>query len=156
DEGAFDHMLSKSDDPAVRKMIARHGEDESRHARELEECIVRQGVDPGPLPRELGYIERLHEATGNVFREVGGILEQRGGIMKLATMLQVVEERGTEQYAEIAKAMRPYDPKTADIIERIVEDEARHIKYARAIALRFAPSHEAYEQAIDEMRALEA
>jgi rubrerythrin len=69
--------------------------------------------------------------------------------MRLAAMLKVVEERGTEQYGEIAKAMRRFDPKTADIIERIVEDEARHIKYARAIALRFAPNHEAYEQVLE-------
>src|SRR4051812_37655686 len=155
DEGAFDDLLAAADAPEVQKMVRLHQEDEARHGRLLRECLARVGADAGPLPIELRYIDRLDRLSGGNFRH--GFLAGGGdvGIMRVYAMLQIVEERGVIQFANIARALRPVDPTSAQVIDGIIADEERHVKYARAIVRRYAPDEALLTQTMTELRALE-
>lgn len=156
DEGAFDELVARADAPEVQKMVRTHREDEARHARLLRECVARLGAAEEPLPAELRYIDRLDRMTGGDFRS--GFLAEGGalGIMKVYALLQIVEERGVEQFPTIARALEPHDPKSARIIREITADEERHVKYARAISRRYAPDEATLERTLAAFRTLEA
>jgi rubrerythrin len=156
DEGAFDELVARADAPEVQKMVRLHREDEARHARLLRECVARVGVAEKPLPSELRYIDRLDRLTGGDFRR--GFLADGSalGLMKVYALLQIVEERGVEQFPTIARALEPYDPKSARIVREITADEERHVKYARAIARRYAPDEATLARTLADFRALEA
>src|SRR5262249_60246705 len=78
------------------------------------------------------------------------------GIMRVYALLQIVEERGVTQFAHIVRALRPVDAESARVIEGIIADEERHVKYARAISRRYAPDEATLERTLDALRALEA
>src|SRR5690348_3896 len=110
DEGAFDELVARADAPEVQKMVRLHQEDEARHGRLMRACLERTGVEPGPLPTELRYIERLDRMSGGDFRHGFVAHGEREGIMRVYAMLQIVEERGVLQFAHIVRALRPVDP----------------------------------------------
>ncbi|MGZ3427660.1 MAG: ferritin-like domain-containing protein [Polyangia bacterium] len=155
DEGAFDALAAQAAAPEVQKMVRLHAEDEARHARLLRACLLRNGVEPEPLPAELRYIDRIDRMTGGGFRarflEAGDL-----GIMRVYAMLELVEERGVVQFPRIAAALAPHDPQSARVIEEITVDEERHVKYARAITRRYAPDAATLERTMSEFRAIEA
>lgn len=154
DEGVFDDLLSRAADPAVHKMIRIHRDDERRHARLLRECVARAGVEPEPVPDELRYIRRIDRILG------GGVeaflAHQAVGIMEVYAMLQVVEERGVKQFPLVAQALLRVDPESAAVVARIVQDERRHVGYARAIARRYAPDQPTLADTLRSFREIEA
>jgi rubrerythrin len=150
--GVFDALLARVDDPELRKMVRIHRDDETRHAAMLKECLARLAVNPKPIPAELRVVERIDRHLGIADKFVGG----KTGIMEAYLLLQVIEERGVRQFPRIAGAMRPYDPESASVIERITHDEERHVRYARAISRRYAPDDETLEQTLRRFRRAEA
>jgi hypothetical protein len=76
--------------------------------------------------------------------------------MEACLLLQVIEERGVKQFPLIAGAMRPFDPETADVIDRITNDERRHVRYAQAISRRYAPDPTTLAHTLDRFRVAEA
>jgi len=155
DAGAFDELVAQADAPEVQKMVRLHQEDEARHGRLLRECLARTGADPGPLPVELRYIDRLDRMSGGDFRHGYLAAGDAVGIMRVYALLQIVEERGVAQFAHIARALRPVDAQSARILEGIIADEERHVKYARAISRRYAPDETTLARTLAELRALE-
>jgi rubrerythrin len=155
DEGAFDALVARAEEPEVQKMVCIHREDEARHGRLLHQCVARVGAAPEPLPAELRYIDRLDRMTAGGFR-AGFLAAGDGlGLMRVYAMLQIVEERGVAQFPRIAAALRPFEPESARVIEEITVDEERHVKYARAIARRYAPDAATLARTMAELRALE-
>ncbi|MCU1277988.1 MAG: hypothetical protein JWM53_1534 [bacterium] len=155
DEGAFDELVARAEAPEVQKMVRLHREDEARHGRLLRACVARAGVAPEPLPVELRYIDRLDRMTAGGFR--AHFLDDGDGlgVMRVYAMLQIVEERGVIQFARIAAALRQFDAESARVIEEIVVDEERHVKYARAITRRYAPDDATLQRTLSQFRALE-
>jgi len=155
DEGVFDQLLLRVDAPDLNKLVRLHAEDEQRHARLLRECAARAGVTPEPVPAELGYIERLRRLSGG--SDLGQLFA--GGdasIMGIFAMLQVVEERGVQQFPLVEQALRRVDPESADVLAAIIRDEQRHVKYAQAISRRYAPDEGALAQLLGMCREVEA
>lgn len=153
-EGAFfDRLLAKVDDPQLQKMIRRHAEDETRHARMFRECAERHGVAADPIPDDLRLIDRLDAATGRLFDR--GI-QSRTDVMEAYLLLQVIEERAITQFELFEEVFRRVDPATADVLAEIARDEERHLKYCHAIARRYAPDAATLDETLARFRRLEA
>lgn len=153
EQGVFDLLEQRVDDPQLQKMVRIHRDDEVRHAAILRECIARNAVIPRPVPAELQIVPYLERSLGSVAER---FLDAKAGVMEAYAFLLVVEERAVFQFPHIANAIRPYDPKSAAVIDGIVEDEERHVKYARAISKRYAPDEATLERTLVEMRAADA
>jgi rubrerythrin len=152
EQGLFDTLLARVDDAELGKLVRLHRDDEARHAALLRECLTRLGAEAAPVPAELRLITRIE-------RHVDGLgqrfVQGTASVMEAYLLLQVIEERGVRQFPVIADAMRPHDPVSADVIDRITRDEQRHVKYAKAISRRYAPSPAALEQTLSALRRAE-
>jgi rubrerythrin len=153
EKGVFDTLLARVDDPVLGKMVRVHRDDETRHARMLKECLARAGVPPEPVPPELRIVERIDRHAGGL---ADSFVSGGTGIMEAYLVLQVIEERGVRQFPKIANAMRPFDPESAAVIDRITGDEERHVRYAKAISRRYAPDLATLDRALSRLRRAEA
>jgi hypothetical protein len=153
DEGlVFEELLARVDDRELRKLVARHKADEERHARILKECVARLGHDVEPMPDELRVVTRLDGLLGGF---ASRFLEKNLGIMETYVLLLVLEERAVREWPVIARALHRVDPESAAVLESIIADERRHVKYARAIAARYAPTPAILDATIERVRAAE-
>jgi hypothetical protein len=154
DEGhVFDVILARVDDPKLGTMIAKHRDDETRHAETFRACVERQGVDPGVVPANLRLVDAIDRETGGV---ANAPIVDRVDVMRAYLVLQVIEERALHQFGLLEPAMRPYDPKSAAALRAVIEDEARHLKYCHAISRRYAPDRLTHAQTLGRMRLAEA
>jgi hypothetical protein len=119
----------------------------------LKQCVERYSVEPEPVPRELRIIDRI-DRHANGF--AAAFVQGRTGVMEAYLLLQVIEERGVRQFPRIADAMRPFDPESAAVIDRITRDEERHVRYAKAISRRYAPDAATLERTLARLRTAEA
>ena len=153
EQGVFDALLDRVDDPELRKLVRVHRDDEVRHAGLLRERLAQLGAEPEPCPQELRLIEHIDRHCGGcAISFVAGQV----GVMHAYLLLQVIEERAVRQFPRIANAMRPMDPQSAAVIDRIALDEQRHVKYAKAISRRYAPDAETLERSLARLRKAEA
>ena len=153
--GVFDALLARVDDPELNKLVKVHRDDETRHAAMLRECLARleaKGVEPEPVPPELHVVARIGHHAGSLGES---FVDGRATVMEMYLLLQVIEERGVRQFPKIARAMRPFDPESAAVIDRITRDEERHVKYAKAISRRYAPNEETLERELARFRTAE-
>jgi hypothetical protein len=152
ENGFFEEILAKVDDPSLKQLIYKHQQDELRHERLFHERADAQGVPFEPVPEQVKYVERVFERTR--FRDRP--IETQEDVMAAYLMLQAVEERSVVQFALMEQAFREVDPTTADVIVEIRRDEERHIKYCHAIAKKYAPDEATRVRVLREMRELEA
>jgi rubrerythrin len=152
ENGFFEEMLAKVDDVELRRIIRRHKEDELRHQRMFLDCAARTGVPAEPLPPQVKYVERIFDAVGFYDQP----LDTNEDIMTAYLLLQSIEERSVVQFKLFEQAFADVDAETAETFRAIRADEERHIKYCRAVARKYAPSTEAHDAKLAEMRALEA
>ena len=154
DEGdVFEALLERVDDPELHKMVRIHQTDEKRHAELFREALRRNGFEPYPVPRELSLLERLDAALGGFFES---FTEREHPVMDAYILLQVIEERAVTQFSQLRTAFAKYDPQTAELLDEISRDEARHLKYCVAISRRYAPDEETRLQTLAEFRRHEA
>ena len=151
--GVFDALVARVDDPELNQLVKRHRDDEQRHARVFRECLDRQPVRADSLPEPPGVIEYIDGELGGFGVE---FVANRHSVMAAYLLLQVIEERGVQQYPLLANAIEPYDPESASVIREVAADETRHIKYAKAIAKRYAPDEATLHSTLARTRAAEA
>jgi uncharacterized ferritin-like protein (DUF455 family) len=153
EKGVFDALLARVDDPELSRLVRVHRDDEVRHALMLRGCLARLGATAEPIPQELRVVERIDRHAGRVAeRFVDGATD----VMEAYLVLQVIEERGVREFPRIAAAMRPHDPESAAVIDRITRDEERHVKYAKAISARYAPTEALRARTLERLRRAEA
>jgi rubrerythrin len=150
--GVFDRLLARVDDPELARLVRKHRDDEARHAEMLRGSLERLGLPFVRIPEETRVVPMLDRALGG-FAE--SFVRGDAGIMEAYTLLQVIEERGVRQFPLLAGAIRAVDRDTADVIDRITADEARHVKYAIAIARRYAPDAAAHAATLARFREAE-
>jgi rubrerythrin len=150
--GVFDHLLARVDDPELRKMVRVHRDDETHHAEMLRACVVRQGVPAEPVPAGLRIVARVDRMLGGFAARFVG--DERG-VMEAYVLLQVIEERAVRQFPGIVRALRPVDPASADTVARVLRDEERHVRYAKAISRRYAPDEATLERTVRRFREIE-
>lgn len=153
ERGVFDTLLERVDDPTLNKIIRVHRDDEVRHAEMLRACVKRGGVVPLAVPANLRIIPYLERSLGSV---ADRFLDENGGVMEAYVFLHVIEDRAVAQFPRFADALRPYDPESAAVIDEIVEDEKRHVKYARAVSKKYAPDEATLARTLAQFRAAEA
>jgi rubrerythrin len=152
ENGFFENVLAKVDDPGLRQVIRKHKEDELRHEQLFLAAAERTGVPAEPIPPQVKYVERIFEAVGFYDQP----LESGDDIMSAYLLLQAIEERSVVQFELFEQVFAKVDPATAATFRIIRADEERHIKYCRAVAKKYAPSAERHDAKLAEMRALEA
>jgi rubrerythrin len=159
DEGAlFDMLVQRVEDPELQRMVKRHRDDERRHAEIFQraaERVVALGdpeANPGPVPKELEVVGRLDQLLGGF---AAGFLAGRVGVMEVYLILLALEERAVREWPAIAAALRPIDPESAADVDRVLRDEARHVRYARAISRRYAPDEATLERTLAHVRRAE-
>lgn len=154
EQRVFDEALALVEDPELKKLIRRHREDELRHGQLFRARIAANGVPVGPVPEHLDMLRRLDAALGGFFDRG---LSTEHDVMRAYVILQVIEERACEQFTMYVDALeRVGEHATADVFREVAKDEARHLKYCRAIALRYAKDEAEYERELAAMRDLEA
>lgn len=153
DEGAvFAHVSQRVGDPELLRMVRKHAEDEERHAKLFFGCAERQGVPLPEIPSNLRVLDRLNGRLGIFDRRV----DTDRDVMDAYLVLQVIEERAIEQFGTIEPVLRRYDARSADVVTGIREDEARHLRYCRAITKRYAPTERIRIGRLRELREAEA
>lgn len=153
ESAVFDRILARVADPELQRMVAKHRDDEVRHAHLYRAAAARQGVPLEEPPAHLKLIDRLDRAAGGFLDKP--IVDGRD-VMEAYVMLQVIEERGITQFKLLEQAFRAVDAATADVIADIARDEERHLRYCVAIARRYAPDEETRLATLARYRALEA
>ena len=153
DEGAlFERLLTFVDDPELTKLVKRHQEDEIRHAEMFLGCLARTGVPAPKVPDHLKLLKRIDDLLGGAMDKP---ITTREDVMRAYLLLQVIEERASTQFGLHVQAYRKIDPETADVVAQIAKDEARHLKYCRAISRRYAPDEATLTRELTHFRELE-
>ena len=152
ENGFFENVLAKVNDPALAQMIRKHKDDELRHERLFRECAERTGAAAEPLPESVKYVERIFDAVN--FYDAPIATDE--DVMAAYLLLQAIEERSVVQFKLFEAVFRRIDARTADTFAEIARDEERHIKYCHAIAKKYAPDQATHDAKLAEMRALEA
>lgn len=159
--GVFDQLRTKVDDPKLSRLIARHQEDERRHAELYRACLARNGLAPEPIPDQLRIIRRVARVAGGAFavgektRSASAIATLED-VMNTYALLLAIEERGVRQFPIIgAEFRRIGDHETAATFDRVATDELRHTRYCRAIGLRHAPDAASWERAVSKYARIE-
>lgn len=150
----FDDALMLVDDPDLQKLVRRHRDDEIRHGEMFREVLRENGIAVGPVPAPLDLLGQLDDALGGFFARG---LSTDHDVMRAYVILQVIEERACEQfgmYIEAFDALGRHE--TAAVFREVAQDEARHLKYCRAIALRYADDAQQYERELSQIRDVEA
>ncbi len=149
----FDRALNRATDPKLKNMIRKHQEDELRHERILEERREQLGLPRLVIPPHLKMIDKLSAAAGGLWDLP---MDRDEHVARMYTLLFVIEERALEEFSKAADLLEELDDlQSAEVLRSIAADEARHLKYCRAIGRRYAESDEAFERGIETMRDLE-
>ncbi len=153
EQRVFDMLAQRTiDEPRLHKLVTRHGADEVRHAALLEAELARIGIAAPPIPESLRYVLRFAEHADDLAER---FLAGRASVAEMYLFLKVIEERAVREWPRIAEAMRPYDAHAASVIEDIVEDERRHVKYCDAVLAHFAPDPSVIASSERQLRRLE-
>lgn len=149
----FDQILKTIDDPKLQKIVDRHRTDEIRHGELFRACRDRTGVDPGPVPDDIKVLDRINARVGGFFDRP---IRSAEDVVEAYLILQVIEERATQQFTIFEQAFRAVDPATADVVQEIAADEARHLMYCRAVVKQYAKDEAYVEKRLAELREHEA
>lgn len=148
----FDTLLARIDDAELQKLVRVHRDDEKRHFAMVSECLERYDVEPPAVLPE-------HRVAFHVDRLLGGFArsfeEARTTVMEAYALLYVLEELTVRIYPLIVRALDGVDGPSARVVERVLRDEERHVKYARAISRRYAPDDFTLERTVRRMRDIE-
>jgi rubrerythrin len=150
--GVFDALVTRVEDQELQKLVRVHRADEDRHAEIFRKAVLRVGGACVPVEAELRVVERVDGLLGGWAES---FLARTLGVMEMYVLLLVVEERAVREWPAIAAALRKVDPESAADLERVIADERRHVKYARAISRRYAPDEATLERTIRRVRAAE-
>jgi rubrerythrin len=136
EQGIFDRLAERVDDPELHRLVRKHRDDEVRHAALFRGLQARLGIPDDELPDPVPLVPYIEREIGEI-RERS--IDDRAAVLEAYTMLQVIEESGVCLYPMFARTLARFDPEAAPVVSAIAEDERRHIKYAEAIRRRYAP-----------------
>lgn len=150
--GIFEQLIELVDDPKLARIVARHRDDEERHARMFRGCLDRLGLDKQTIPDELKIVSQIGTTAGGPDPEA----LTRDDVVAIYAMLLAIEERGVEQFPVIAEAFGAVDADTADVYRRVARDERGHTRYCHTIGRHHAQDDAAWDLAVAAAREIEA
>jgi ferritin-like protein len=154
--------------PSLCAHLARHAEDEGRHARLLRERARDLGAadaraDGAPAAVGPDLLPSASEReTGRLSLTDHGFLPSARfrdyGELRYVAMLHVAERRAAAEFRDHCAAAAARDPATAAVLRAILRDEEYHVAYTRAQLRTWAAQGRAAEvrRALREMRLLRA
>jgi rubrerythrin len=159
--GVFDRLAELADDETGRKTAIRHKQDEERHSALYRECLARVGGQPEPVPKHLMLLRRMQRMTDDAFAmslysgTANGI-QSRQDLMNMYAMILASEERALQAFPALAKLFRAAgDAETANVFDRVTDDERRHAKYCQAMGRRYAADEATWTSAATRFRRIE-
>lgn len=147
----FDRALHHVTDPRLRRMVERHRDDETRHARILRERRDALGLPIIGIPSHLELVDRLSQAAGGVLDKA---MDTGDHIADAWAMLYVIEERALDEFKRSGDALAAAeDAETSALFFSIRKDEERHLRYCTTVGRRYDPS--GFDTRIARMREIE-
>ena len=149
--GWENHRIAElTPDVELAGKIARHGDDEKRHARLFAALLRKRGLDLTEVPPDLDYCMLLERQGIGLSHER---LQQDEPLSDEEILRYLVHSRVTEQRAaeEIALQMKIFadDPDLGRAVRMIADDEENHLAYCHEELLRLAA--DGHEQRIRRM-----
>jgi rubrerythrin len=148
----FVRLLEKVDDPELHRVIAKHREDELRHAKMIRARLAAQNA-PWELPQHLRLVPRIDKEAGGV---IDRPIRTDADVLAAYCFLQALEERAVFSFGLFIASLRAPDPESSQAFAEVLEDEKRHLKYCVAVAKRYAASEEERLRVLQHMRDAEA
>ena len=149
--GWENHRIAElTPDAELAGKIARHGDDEMRHARLFAALLRKRGLDLIEVPPDLDYCMLLE-------RQGIGLTHERlqrdeplsdEEILRYLVHSRVTEQRAAEEIA-LQKKIFADDPDLGRAVRMIAADEENHLAYCHEELLRLASN--GYEQRIRQM-----
>jgi rubrerythrin len=152
EQGVFDRLLERVEDPELHRLVRKHRDDEVRHAALFRGLQARVGIPDDELPDPVPFVPYIDREIGEISER---FIDDRVTVLEAYTMLQVIEESGVCLYPMLARTLARFDPEAAPVVSKIAEDERRHVKYAQAIRRRYAPNPKAADDTLRRYRAAE-
>jgi rubrerythrin len=133
-----ERIAALTEDPALRAKIARHGQDEEKHARLFTTLLKKRGLDPMSVPEDTDYCMLLEkEGIGlphSRLREERPLLEEE--ILAYLVHSRVTEQRAAEEIALQVKIFGD-EPELGKAVRLIADDEENHLSYCHEELLAF-------------------
>lgn len=127
----LDRVAELIPEPATRRRVRRHYEEEERHGVLFAERLRRLGRSPEPIPFELDYVAQLHADGWGLPRARladATPLSPEEEVLVFCSS-RVDEERGIREMGELREALRD-DTDTVAVLDEILRDERGHVGYA--------------------------
>ncbi len=152
DQGGFENerIAALTPDRELAAKIARHGEDEGKHARLFNALLRKRGLEPMPVPLEADYCMKLEKAGVGLSHE----RLERDEMLSMDEVLaylvhsRVTEQRGAEEIFQQKKLFGD-DDEVGKAIHMIADDEENHLAYCHEELLRLRA--EGHGPAIDRL-----
>ena len=147
----FDRAMQHVHEPRFVKMLERHRDDETRHARILRERRDQLRLMVLDVPEHLALVDRLSDAAGGVLDKTFRTDDE---VAEAWAMLYVIEERALDEFKRSGEALAGAgDEETSALFFSIRKDEEKHLRYCLAVGHRYDPT--GFDARIAKMRAIE-
>ena len=113
----------RSGDQRLYWMAQKHREDEVHHASMVVSRLAELGLSPKTADGEASFAR-----LWNLYTTLNPVT-----VAEKYLLIQVVEEQDVPLFEVVAEAMRPHDPVTAGIFDRMCRDEKAHVRYCAVI-----------------------
>jgi tRNA isopentenyl-2-thiomethyl-A-37 hydroxylase MiaE len=136
------------------KDLSRHVSDEARHAMWLTDLLVDLGVPVGTPPGE-SYIDEFDRLLDQTEPQTGDSLED--AVIGSLAAINVTEKRGCEYFSAHIYALKQADQteenvKIREVIERILPEEAGHVRWGTRRLAQIARKSPEYRQKVEQAR----
>lgn len=152
--GVFDRLVELVDDPALKRVVERHRDDEVRHAKLFRACLDRLGLEKQAIPEELRIVPRITAAAVGA-KGPSRPLQSKDDVVSTYALLRAIELRGVEQFPFIAEAFRATDPETADVYLQVTRDERGHVRYCERIGRHMTGDDTSWDAMVKSIAPLE-
>lgn len=137
--------------PELIRDVSRHISDEARHAMWLTDLLVDLGADVGQPPG-VSYIEKFEELLDSHQKDPNKNLYDF--LISTLAAINVTEKRGCEYFSAHIYALKqapqtPENIKIRETIERILPEEAGHVRWGNRWLAQFADKSPAYREQVD-------
>jgi hypothetical protein len=134
--------------------LSRHVSDEARHAMWLTDLLVDLGVTVD-TPPGLSYIDEFERLLDRESLGTAGHLED--GIIAALASINVTEKRGCEYFAAHIHALKsapqtPENIKIRETIERILPEEAGHVRWGTRRLAEIARQSSVHRQKVEQAK----
>ncbi|MCS6959991.1 MAG: ferritin-like domain-containing protein [Pseudanabaenaceae cyanobacterium SKYGB_i_bin29] len=132
------------------KDLSHHIKDEANHAEWLTDLLYELGADLG-TPPGVSYIDNFERLLG-----YSTISDKETGVIEALAAINVTEKRGCEYFSAHIKVLKenpsPENDKIRATIERIMPEEAAHVRWGNRKLAEIAKQSPAMKQKVEQAK----